>query len=298
MDKFRAMAYFVQIVEHGSLSAAAEAGGQSVASLVRSLAALERQLGVRLLNRSTRRMALTDEGQRYLAFSKRMLAECDAMERELEGRDGQVRGTLRITAPVEFGQLYLAPLVNSFLIEHPQARAELILNDQIVPLLDERLDLALRIGQLPDSGLMARPLGASRLITCASPAYLNEQPPLRAPGELARHACIAFAGHGSQWYYRQGGKSLAVSVEPRLWCNQIRAVRLACVQGLGVARLLHYQAAEALASGTLVRVLEPFEPPDLPVQLVYPHGLALAPRVKAFVEWAAPRLKAALPSPA
>lgn len=297
MDKLKAMAHFVRIVEHGSLSAAAEAGGQSVASLVRSLAALERQLGVRLLNRSTRRMALTDEGQRYLAFSQRMLAECDAIERELEGRDGQVRGVLRLTAPVELGQLYLAPLVNGFLAEHPQARAELILNDQIVPMIDERLDLALRIGQLPDSGLVARALGSTRLLTCASPAYLASHPPLLIPAELARHACIAFAGHGTQWYYRQAGQSQAVTVEARLWCNQIRAVRLACVQGLGVARLLHYQAAEALASGELVRVLEAFEPQDLPVQLVYPHGLGLAPRVKAFVEWAAPRLQAALPRP-
>ena len=184
MDKLKAMANFVRIVDNGSLSSAADATGQSVASVVRSLAALERHLGVRLLNRSTRRMALTDEGAEYLAWSRRMLADFADMEQRLEASDGAVRGLLRITAPVEFGQRYVAPLVNEFLKEHAEIRVELNLSDQIVPLLDERLDLALRIGHLPDSAMVARQIGSTRLVTCASPDYLSTAPAIDTPAAL------------------------------------------------------------------------------------------------------------------
>ena len=297
MDRLKAMANFVRIVDSGSLSAAADATGQSVASLVRSLAALERHLGVRLLNRSTRRMALTDEGAEYLSWSRRVLSDFDDMEQRLEARDGIARGLLRITAPVEFGQRYVAPIVNAFLKEHGAMRVELSLNDQVLPLLDERLDLALRIGHLPDSAMVARQVGATRLVTCASPEYLRTAPALDSPASLRDHACITFAAHGRRWYYRHKGKELAEEITPRLVCNQIRTATLACVQGVGVARLAHYQVADELADGRLVRILEAFEPADLPIQLVYPHGLQLSPRVRAFVEWACPRLERATPSP-
>lgn len=297
MDKLKAMANFVRIVDSGSLSAAADANGQSVASLVRSLAALERHLGVRLLNRSTRRMALTEEGTQYLAWSRRVLADFDDMEQRLDSRDGVARGLLRITAPVEFGQRYVAPLVSAFLREHPAMRVELNLNDQILPLLDERLDLALRIGHLPDSAMVARQVGTTRLVTCASPEYLRSAPPLDGPASLSNHACIAFAAHGRRWYYRHNGKEMGQDISPRLVCNQIRTATLACVQGLGIARLAHYQVADELADGRLVRILEAFEPADLPIQLVYPHAPQLSPRVRAFVEWACPQLEKATPRP-
>jgi len=297
MDRLKAMANFVRIVDSGSLSAAADATGQSVASLVRSLAALERHLGVRLLNRSTRRMALTDEGAEYLSWSRRVLADFDDMEQRLEARDGIARGLLRITAPVEFGQRYVAPVVNTFLKEHGAMRVELSLNDQVLPLLDERLDLALRIGHLPDSAMVARQIGATRLVTCASPEYLRTATALDHPASLRDHACITFAAHGRRWYYRHKGKELAEEISPRLVCNQIRTATLACVQGVGVARLAHYQVADELADGRLVRILREFEPADLPIQLVYPHGLQLSPRVRAFVEWAYPQLERVTPNP-
>lgn len=297
MDRLKAMANFVRIVDSGSLSAAADATGQSVASLVRSLAALERHLGVRLLNRSTRRMALTDEGAQYLTWSRRVLADFDDMEQRLDARDGVARGLLRVTAPVEFGQRYVAPLVNAFLKEHGAMRVELSLDDQVVPLLDQRLDLALRIGQLPDSAMVARQIGATRLVTCASPEYLRAAPPLVSPASLREHACIGFAPHGRRWYYRHMGKELAEEITPRLVCNQIRTATLACVQGVGIARLMHYQVADELADGRLVRILEAFEPADLPIQLVYPHALQLSPRVRAFVEWACPKLERLTPRP-
>lgn len=297
MDRLKAMANFVRIVDSGSLSSAADATGQSVASLVRSLAALERYLGVRLLNRTTRRMALTAEGEEYLAWSRRMLVDFAQMEQRLEARDGRVRGLLRITAPVEFGQRYLAPLVNGFLNEHEAMTAELILNDQVVPLLEDRLDLALRIGHLPDSAMVARQVGATRLVTCASPRYLEAAPALHDPGSLHAHRCITLASQGRQWYYRHPDKERAEDIVPRLVCNQIRAASLACVQGLGITRLMHYQVADELADGRLIRVLRDFEPLDLPIQLVYPHSLQLSPRVRAFVDWACPRLEQLTPDP-
>ncbi|MYZ41708.1 LysR family transcriptional regulator [Schauerella aestuarii] len=297
MDKLKAMANFVRIVDSGSLSAAADATGQSAASLVRSLAALERHLGVRLLNRSTRRMALTSEGEEYLAFSRRTLAEFDDMEQRLEARDGVVRGVLRITAPVEFGQRYVAPLVNAFLKDHPDIAVELSLDDHVVPLLDERLDLAIRIGHLPDSTMMARKIGTTRLITCASPKYLHGAPAIDCPASLREHACITLAAQGRQWYFRQNDKAVAEEVVPRLVCNQIRAASLACVSGVGITRLMHYQVADELADGRLVRILRDFEPEDLPIQLVYPHALALSPRVRAFVEWAGEKLEQGAPAP-
>ncbi|RMV73201.1 Transcriptional regulator, LysR family [Pseudomonas caricapapayae] len=298
MDRLKAMANFVRIVDSGSLSAAADITGQSVASLVRSLAALESHLGVRLLNRSTRRLALTDEGEEYLHWSRRMLADFDDMEHRLDGRDGVVRGTLRMTAPVEFGQRYIAPLVNAFLRDHRDINVELSLDDQIVPLLDARLDLALRIGQLPDSAMVARRVGATRLVTCASPDYLLTASPLKTPKSLPEHACITLGSQGRQWYFRNQGKELIQDVTPRLVCNQVRAASLACVQGLGVTRLMHYQVADELADGRLIRVLNDFETADLPIQLVYPHALQLSPRVKAFVDWAIPHLETRLPDPA
>lgn len=297
MDRLKAMANFVRIVDSGSLSAAAEATGQSVASLVRSLAALERYLGVRLLNRSTRRMALTSEGEEYLAFSRRTLAAFEDMEQRFEARDGVVRGLLRITAPVEFGQRYVAPIVNAFLKDHPEITVELSLNDHVVPLLDERLDLAIRIGHLPDSAMVARKIGATRLITCASPEYLYGEPAIDCPASLREHACITLAAQGRQWYFRQNDKAVAEEVVPRLVCNQIRAASLACASGVGITRLMHYQVADELADGRLVRILRDFEPEDLPIQLVYPHALALSPRVRAFVEWAGEKLEQGAPAP-
>lgn len=297
MDRLKAIANFVRIVDSGSLSAAAETTGQSVAALVRSLAALERYLGVRLLNRSTRRMALTDEGEEYLAWSRRMLADFDDMEQRLEARDGITRGLLRITAPVEFGQRYVAPLVNAFLNAHEAMRIELSLSDQVIPLLDERLDLALRIGHLPDSSMVARKIGVTRLITCASPDYLRSAPPIDSPAALREHACITLASQGRQWYYRHKAKEQAEEILPKLVCNQIRAASLACVQAVGITRLMHYQVADELAAGRLVRILRDFEPLDFPIQLVYPHALQLSPRVRTFVEWACPQLQRVTPDP-
>lgn len=297
MDRLKAMATFVRIVEAGSLSAAAEGAGQSPAAVVRALAALERHLGVRLLNRNTRRLALTDEGAEFLAWSRRILAEFDAVEHGFDARRHSPGGLLRLTAPVEFGRRHVAPLVNAFLAAHPAMRIELTLADRVADLLDEGLDLALRIGRLPDSSMVAVPLGRTRLVVCASPAYLREAGPVAHPSALRGLACIAFAPHGRHWHFQDRGAPLTQTVSARLVANQVQAASLACTQGLGIARLLHYQVADELADGRLLRLLPAFEPPDLPIQLVYPHARLLSPRVRQFIDWAAPRLATAIPDP-
>lgn len=321
MDKLKAMATFVRIVDSGSLTAAADATGQSTASVVRSLAALEKHLGVRLLNRNTRRLALTDEGTEFLAWSRRMLAEFDDFEHRLDVRRHEPGGLLRMTAPVEFGHRHVAPIINEFLRRHPAMRVELILVDRIVDLLEEGLDLAIRIGNLPDSAMVALPLGRTRPVVCASPDYLASAGPVDHPSALPTHACIAFLPQGCDWQFREAPGSAArhrgaagqtgpepralpasgapvdTAVVARLASNQVQAVRLAGQQGLGIVRLFHYQVAEELADGRLVRLLSAFEPPDISIQMVYPHARLLSPRVRQLIDWAAPRLRASIPDP-
>ena len=307
MDRLKAMATFVRIVDSGSLTAAAEASAQSPASVVRALAALEQHLGVRLLNRNTRRLALTDEGSEFLAWSRRMLAEFDEVEHRFEARRDQPGGLLRLTAPVEFGKRHVAPLINAFLQRYPAIRVELILLDRVVDLIEEGLDLAIRIGTLPDSAMIAMPLGRTRLVVCASPAYLAEAAPIDSPAALRAQACIAFLPQGKDWQFQvpasgsaaaaAAATTLGETIVPRLASNQAQVVAQAGLAGLGVIRLLHYQVAEALADGRLVRLLTDFEATDLPVQLVYPHARLLSPRVRQLIDWATPRLREAIPDP-
>lgn len=296
MDRLKAMATFVRIVETGSLSAAADALGQSAASVVRSLAALEKHLGVRLLNRNTRRLALTDEGAEYLAWSRRMLAEFDTLEQRFEARQQDPGGLLRLTAPVAFGQRHVAPLVNEFLRAHPGMQVELTLLDRTVDLLEEGLDLAIRIGHLPDSSMTAITLGATRHVVCVHPGLLQAGP-IEHPATLRERDCIVFAQHGPCWAFLEQGQALSVEVSAKLLLNQVEVARAASIEGMGVVRLLHYQVADALADERLVRLLRAFETPDVPIQMVYPHSRLLSPRVRRFIDWAAPRLKASIPDP-
>lgn len=297
MDRLKAMATLVRIVDSGSLSGAANASGQSAASVVRTLAALEKHLGTRLLNRNTRHLALTDEGAEYVAWSRRILAEFDEVEHGFDARRKSPGGVLRITAPVEFGRRYVAPLVNEFLALHPAIQVELTLLDRLVDLLDEGVELAIRIGQLPDSSLVATPLGHTRMVYCASPGYLSSHGAPQQPADVLEHACIVFAPQGRQWQFQEQGAVVSRTVPARMATNQIQVVSLACQQGVGIARLLHYQVASELEDGRLVRVLRDFELPDVPIQMVYPHARLLSARVRQFIDWAAPRLSAAVPDP-
>jgi len=294
VDKLGLMATFVRIVDSGSLSAAAEAQGQSSATVVRALAALERHLGVRLLNRSTRRLALTEEGREYLARCRSILAQVSEAEELLAERRQQPGGTLALTAPVTFGRYHLTPLVKRFMAEHREIRIELHLTDQVLDLLQENLDLAVRIGHLADSTLVTTPLGHTAQILCASPACLRRIGVPTSPLQLAELPCVLFSPQGRNWRFPGDGREWVVPVTPAFTTNQVEVAREACLDGLGIGRFFHYQVADALADGRLQRLLADFEPEPLPVQLTYPHARLLSSRVRSFIDWAAPRLRLCL----
>ncbi len=296
MDKLRAMEIFVRIVEAGSLTAAAGVLDTSLTSVVRSLATLEGALGTRLLNRTTRRIALTDEGREYFERCRRVLAEVEEAESALSARQVKPAGKLAITAPVMFGRLHVGPVVIDFLAAYPAVHAELMLFDRVVDLLDEGMDAAIRIGHLRDSSLVAVPLGTTSRVICASPDYLRRAGAPDRPTDLAQHRCLQFLGvvPGSEWEFSDGGsdrKTTRVPIKGILATNQIDIAFDACVKGLGCGVFLDYQVREALAAGSLQRVLQDFEPAPIPVQVVYPHSRLLSSRVRSFVDWTVPRLR-------
>jgi DNA-binding transcriptional LysR family regulator len=292
MDKLKAMGAFVRIVECGSLTAAAQRLDVSLTAVVRGLAALERALGVRLLNRTTRRLALTDEGREYFERCRRVLAEVDEMESALTERRLQPRGRLVITAPVMFGRLHVAPLVAGFVAAYPELRAELLLLDRVIDLLEEGVDLAIRIAPLADSSLVAVALGRTGRLLCASPEYLARHGEPRHPRELAGHRAVRFTGlGGAEWSFARGAETARVAVPEAFASNQVDAVLEACRQGLGLGRFLAYQARALEAEGRLVRVLRDWEPPPVQVSLVHAQARLLSPRIRAFMDWAVPRLR-------
>jgi DNA-binding transcriptional LysR family regulator len=293
MDKFKAMSTFVHIVEAGSLTGAAERLGVSLTAVVRTLAALEQGLGVRLLNRTTRRIALTDEGREYFERCRHLLADLEDAENALSDRQLTPSGRLAITAPVMFGRLHVAPVVTDFLVAYPEMRARLLLLDRVIDLLEEGIDLAIRIGPLPDSSLVAIPLGTTGRVVCASPDYLARHGVPQRPADLVEHRTIRFSGliSGSDWFFSRGSETQKVAIADTFAANQVDVALDACRKGLGCGYFLGYQVRELEASGQLVRVLRDWEPDPVPVSLAYPHSRLLSPRIRAFVDWAVPRLR-------
>ena len=295
MDKLRAMAAFVHIVEKGSLTAAAEALGTSPPSAVRALAALERALGARLLNRTTRRIALTDEGRAYYERARRILADVADAEAAASAKQAVPQGRLAIGAPVMFGRLHAAPLVAEFVDCHPGIKVELLLMDRVVNLVEEGLDATLRIGALADSTLVALEVGRTRRVVCASPACLKRHGMPRVPADLARRPCIRFTGLASgEWEFKVGGKPVRVRVDGPIATNQVDAAIDACVQGLGYGMFLCYQVDAHQRAGRLRYVLEAYEPEPNPVSVVYPQARLVSARLRAFIDWIVPRLRARL----
>lgn len=291
MDKLRAMATFVAIVDRGSLSAAAEHLDRSPAAVVRGLAELEKQLSVRLLNRSTRRIALTDEGREYLIHCRRILADVEAVEFQLDARKENLSGKLSITAPMMFGRLHIAPLVNRWLAEHPGMSVELTLVDRVVDVIEEGFDLALRIGHLEDSSLIAKTLGATGQRVCASPSLINRLGVPKTPMELAEWPAVVFTTARGSWSFQEDGNVFAQKLMPVLVTNQIDVMLEAAINGLGVTQAMSYQSKSAIASGDLVPMLDEYALPPLPVHFVYPHSRLMSPRVRQFIDWAEPRIR-------
>jgi len=293
MDKLRAMEVFIRIVEAGSLTRAAESLDCSPPSVVRMLAALEREVGARLLNRTTRRIHLTDDGAIYLEHCRTILAALREAEAALESRRASPQGRLAVTAPVLFGRRYVAPILNDFLAAYPSVNAELLLLDRTVDMIEEGMDLGVRIGSLPDSSSIAIPVGTLRRVVCASPQYLRKHGVPRTPASLRDHACVRFTAltPGREWHFRVRGRPFRVPVPTRLSCNQVDAAVAACMEGVGVCTFLSYQVAAAVGAKKLRHVLTGFEPEPIPVQVIYPHARPPSATVRAFVETVVSRLR-------
>ncbi len=286
MDKLRAMQTFVAIVDQGSLSAAARALDSSLPAVVRTLAALETSLDVRLLNRTTRRISLTEEGRTYLDTCRQILSALQEAEARLAARHEAPSGTLVVTAPVLFGQLHVAPALYGFLRAYPAVKCRLLLNDRVVNLWEEGIDVGIRISPLDDSTLVAQGIGAIRRVVVASPACLAEQGEVTHPRELAAKRCIRTHGGGyGQWRFWEGGREIVVAVDGNLEISHGFTAVEACIDGMGYGCFLSYQVAAPLADGRLVRVLTDYEGPARPVSIVYPHARLLPSRTRAFVEW-------------
>jgi DNA-binding transcriptional LysR family regulator len=293
MNKLAAMETFIRIVDRGSLTAAAAALDTSLPSVVRALAALERELGVRLLNRTTRRIHLTDEGAQYLERCRAILSAVQETEAAFTSGRAEPQGRLAVTAAVLFGRRYVAPIVSDFLRRHPKVSAELLFVDRLVNLIEEGMDVAVRIARLPDSSLVAIPVGKVRRVVCASPEYLRRRGTPRTPQDLREHDCIRHTGNArrADWQFRVGRRAVAVPVNAVLSCSDIDSSLDACVSGHGLGMFLSYQTAAYRREKKLAYLLEEFETEPVPVQVVYAQSRLVTGTVRAFVDKCVGRLR-------
>lgn len=296
MDRLEAMTVLLAVVEAGSLSAAARRLRLPLTTVSRRMSELERHLGARLLLRTSRRIGLTDAGEAYVAACRRILEQLEEAERQAAGEYAAPRGALHVTAPVLFGQRHLLPVALDFLAAQPEITLRLSFGDRQINLLDEHVDLALRIGHLTDSALVATRLGTVRRVICASPDYLARRGTPRQPRDLAAHDGIVFGEVATAPESRFRGDSAAFAVElrPRLVVNTLEAGITAALAGFGIIRLLSYQVEAELAEGRLRSLLADFAPPPVPVSLVYPQAGLLPLKLRAFLDFAVPRLRARL----
>lgn len=291
MNPFEDMRLFCQVMESGSFTAAAEQLGLSKQFVSRRLIQLEDRLGVRLLNRSTRRLDVTPLGQSYYESALRLLGEVEQVEQGIAGQNSEPRGTLRLSAPLSFAMAHLGCLLPLFLQRHPHVSVEVDLSDRPVDLIGEGYDLVLRIGTLEDSTLIARRIGSVERVYCASPEYLAQRGKPLKPDDLGDHDCLPY-GHGRQvqWRFLSKGKVQSVNVSGRMRVNNGELLRDTAIAGLGVTYLPTFIVADALQDGRLVTVLEAFAPEALTLSAVYPQHRQSARPVQALVEFLRERL--------
>ncbi len=296
MDRLESMSMLVAVAEAGSLSAAGRRLGTPLTTVSRKIADLEAYLGSQLIQRSSRRITLTDAGAAYIDACRRILEQIGEAERAASGEYQAPRGELIITAPIVFGRLHMLPVICDFLHAYPEIAIRLIQSDRTVNLLDEHLDVALRIGRLPDSSMRATRVGSVSRVVCGSPAYLAARGAPATPEDLTAHDCITsdVLTAATDWIFMREQAEFTVSVHSRLFVSTSEAAIDAAAAGLGLARVLSYQTASALAEGKLHRVLQAFEPVALPVNLVHAGGRLVPLKLRAFLDFAAPRLKARL----
>jgi len=286
MDRFKAMQTFVQIADQGSLTRAAEALGTSLPAVVRSLAALEAHLGVRLFHRTTRRLSLTEEGRHYLSSAREVLLAADAADLALKAEAREPAGQLTITAPVLFGHMYVAPAIVRFMQRYEKVRCSVRLYDRTVNLLEEGIDVGIRISPLEDSSLVAQTLGTIRRVVAVSPDYLARHGTPTHPRDLNGAPCVrGRVDAPAQWLFHESGKTISVTPNNRLEFNHLAPAIESCAAGMGFGTFFSYQVMPHVAQGRLKLVLEDFEPPPRPVSVIYPNARLLPARTRAFIEW-------------
>jgi DNA-binding transcriptional LysR family regulator len=294
VDRFEAMKVFVAVAEERSFARAARRLSLSAPAVTRAVSALEQHIGVRLLHRTTRSVRLTEAGGRFLSDAKRILNELEEAEGLALGAHSQPRGLLVLTAPLMFGRMHVAPIVLEFLGRYTEVAVRTLFVDQVVDMMEEGVDVAVRIGRLQDSALRAIKVGSIRRIVCASPAYLAAHGTPQTPDELSTHQLIGFVGINPHrhWGFSVQGKARSFNPAPRLVVNTADVAIQAALAHTGLTRVLSYQAAAELADGRLKRVLGKFEPPPVPIHVVHAEGKAAPARVRGFVELAVERLRA------
>ena len=287
------MTAFLAVVDTGGFASAARRLQVSASVVTRAVADLEERLGVRLLTRTTRFVRVTEAGTAYADSCRRILGELEQADEQAASAHAAPRGRLTLTAPVNFGRMHVLPVVHDYLARFPEVDAHCWFVDRVVNLVDEGVDVAVRIGDLPDSSLQAVRVGSVRQVLCASPQYLSRHGTPQRPEALAQHATITASGLTStpEWRFHEGGKSLAVRLQPRLMSLTNEAAADSALAGQGITRLPLYQVARPVREGALRLVLEPFERPPLPIHLVHRQGRHGAQRVRAFIDMAVDALR-------
>lgn len=296
MDRIEAMSVLHAVVEAGSLSGAGRRLGIPLSTVSRKVSDLEAHLGTQLLVRSTRTLSLTEAGKAYVSATRRILEDLAEVERAAAGEYAVVKGELVITAPIVFGRLHMVPVITAFLRAYPETDVRLVLADRLLHLMDDHIDLALRIANLPDSSDVAVKVGEIRRVVCASPDYLKRHGSPQSPGDLTDHEIVTFSAlaPSEAWTFGNGAAARPASYRARLTVNTAEAAIDAAVAGVGLTRVLSYQIAEAVSAGRLITVLDDYAPTPLPVSLVY-SGQRMQPlKLRAFLDFATPLLKAGL----
>lgn len=294
MDRLHLMTVYVAVAEEESFSGASRRLGMSPPAVTRAVAALEERLGVKLLNRTTRHVRATDAGQRYLEDARRIIAASDEADEAAAGINAEPRGHLAVTAPVLFGRMFVTPGIVDYLQRFPEVEVSALFLDRVVNLLDEGLDVGIRIGELPDSSFKAVRVGKVRRVVCASPAYLKAHGLPKRPEDLQKHRIVAASGvtPGLEWKFNYGGEMQGVKIKPRLTVSSNDAAIEAAVLGLGVTRLMSYQVAPQLAAGELKILLSEYESLPLPIHVIHREGRYASAKIRSFVDLIAARLRA------
>lgn len=293
MDKLETIKVFIEVAKHQSFVSASEQLGLSAPATTRAIAALETRLGVKLFNRTTRHVRLTEPGSRYLQDAKGIIEQLEEAEAAVAGVYTQPKGILRVTAPVLFGEKHIMPIVTEYLGIHHNVSVRTLLYDRLASMLEEEVDIAIRIGHLKDSSMYATHVGNVRRLVCGSPRYFEKHGIPSTPSDLADHNIIFPAPIEGEntWQFQKNGKKETVKLNPKLSCNQNTAALNATVQGLGITRLMSYQISEELDKGNLQCVLMDYDEEPLPVNVIHLEGRRANAKIRSFLDLAIERLR-------